>query len=204
MVMNMLRKAVLFISDVHQLHVGVAGCTSGRAPGLVNEDKVEAFGFSSSSGRSGGCYVWKGAPLKANEGLGRGTFLVPYFRWYYKFGFKFDLWHIPTPLCRSPSFPFIRLHFSYGAARKQRVGQVFSSLPTVAERRKKHMAWIHKSQPEAPKSEEDPFVPRVPFVFVLRVTRRGERIDQRTLEVNGRLRLAQVVSFGWLQCRMGS
>ncbi|CAK9026451.1 unnamed protein product [Durusdinium trenchii] len=39
--------------------------------------------------------------------------------------------------------------------------EVFSSLPTVAERRKKHMAWIHKSQPEAPKSEEDDKQPRV-------------------------------------------
>ena len=31
--------------------------------------------------------------------------------------------------------------------------QAFSSLPTVAERRKKHMAWIHKASPDPGKSE---------------------------------------------------
>lgn len=58
--------------------------------------------------------------------------------------------------------------------------QAFSSLPTVAERRKKHMAWIHKASPDPGKTEAHPW---------------SVMFDDRTLN-DGSFRVLSIVGVG--------
>eukprot|EP00434_Breviolum_minutum_P033556 symbB.v1.2.029693.t1/scaffold3274.1/size59892/1 len=63
---------------------------------------------------------------------------------------------VPASAWNAPSADVVPRNFgSVPGSVVEDTVEAFSSLPTVAERRKKHMAWIHKASPDPGKSEDD-------------------------------------------------